>query len=63
MQTFSHGLEEVLKNYVKPNTVQRLSETASYLEDPKFFKEIVTYPEFERVVYVFASYLERLNSE
>jgi hypothetical protein len=63
METFSKGLEEVLKSYVKQNTIQRLVDTANYLQDTKFFSDIVSYPEFEKIVYVFASYLERLNSD
>eukprot|EP01121_Diplochlamys_sp_Union-15-3_P005538 TRINITY_DN15880_c0_g1_i1.p1 TRINITY_DN15880_c0_g1~~TRINITY_DN15880_c0_g1_i1.p1 ORF type:complete len:237 (+),score=44.52 TRINITY_DN15880_c0_g1_i1:103-711(+) len=55
---FDTGLKSILKPHISENTVKRITTVTSYLGSIDFITKAVKYPEFDRVVYVLAYYLE-----
>ena len=62
MLTFSNGVEEVIKRYVKQTTVERLNETFKLIANKDFIATISQYVEFEKIVYALSHYLDEMGA-
>jgi len=55
---FEIGLRTILKPHITDKTMKRIAHVVGFLADPKFIESAAKYPEFEKVVYVLAYYLQ-----